>query len=131
MPAASPLALPRAPCIMNHSRSGDGSRFQLILGTTFLAVARAGLIFACLAGTDMSAMAQETPPAAARKLDFSRDIRPILANHCWSCHGPDEKHRKAALRLDLADGSRAKLESGFAAIVPGKSGESELVTRIE
>jgi cytochrome c553 len=89
-----------------------------------------GLIVAGLAGIPVSAKADEAP-AAPRKLDFSREIRPILANHCWSCHGPDEKHRKAGLRLDLADGSRAKLESGLAAIVPGKSDESELVARIE
>jgi hypothetical protein len=69
--------------------------------------------------------------APARKLDFTREIRPILANHCWSCHGPDEKQRKAGLRLDLPEPSRAKLESGFAAIVPGKPDESELVARIE
>src|SRR5262245_16352841 len=69
--------------------------------------------------------------APARKLDFTREIRPILTNHCWSCHGPDEKQRKAGLRLDLTEPSRAKLESGFAAIVPGKSGESEVVARIE
>ncbi|MGE5191372.1 MAG: DUF1553 domain-containing protein [Deltaproteobacteria bacterium] len=76
------------------------------------------------------ARADEAAPTA-RRLDFTREIRPILANHCWSCHGPDEQHRKAGLRLDLAEGSRARLESGFAAIVPGKSRESELVTRIE
>src|SRR5579859_8131305 len=76
-----------------------------------------------------SAGADKAAPAA-QKIDFTREIRPILANHCWNCHGPDEKQRKAGLRLDLVESSRTKLESGFAAIVPGNPDESELVARI-
>lgn len=74
--------------------------------------------------------AADPPAAPHRKVDFQREIRPILANHCWSCHGPDEQQRKAGLRLDLVEGSRAKLESGFTAIVPGKPDASELLARI-
>lgn len=95
---------------------------------------RAGLIalaLAFLAGNLLETRAAETPPAPGRKVDFNREIRPILSNHCWSCHGPDEQHRKAGLRLDVADAARAKLESGLAAIVSGKPGESELIARIE
>ncbi|MGE5190891.1 MAG: c-type cytochrome domain-containing protein [Deltaproteobacteria bacterium] len=68
--------------------------------------------------------------AQGRKIDYNRDIRPLLSNTCYKCHGPDEKERKAGLRLDTQDGAGKKLESGFAAIVPGKSGESELYARI-
>src|SRR4029079_4225555 len=68
---------------------------------------------------------------AGRKVDFSREIRTIVANNCWSCHGPDEQHRKAGLRLDASDAARARLESGLFAIVPGKPGESELVARVD
>src|SRR5258708_40217247 len=90
-----------------------------------------GLIASVVAfGFTQLAVAGETPAAPSRKVDFSREIRPILANHCWSCHGPDEQHRKAGLRLDVADAAQAKLESGLAAIVAGKPGESELVARI-
>ena len=91
-----------------------------------------GLIASVVAlGFSRSAVAAEAPAAPGRKVDFSREIRPILSNHCWSCHGPDEQHRKAGLRLDVSDAARAKLESGMAAIVAGKPGESELTARIE
>ena len=68
--------------------------------------------------------------AAGRRIDYNRDIRPLLSDLCYKCHGPDGAERKAGLRLDTADGMRAKLDSGVAAIVPGKSAESELLTRI-
>ena len=67
---------------------------------------------------------------AEEKVDFNRDVRAILTKNCLACHGPDETHRKAGLRLDERDSAIAKLESGSQAIVPGKAGESELVLRI-
>ncbi|WP_020475555.1 PSD1 and planctomycete cytochrome C domain-containing protein [Zavarzinella formosa] len=62
---------------------------------------------------------------AADKVEFARDIRPILARHCQSCHGPDEAAREAGLRLDLRDQAVAKK-----AIVPGDPKASKLIARI-
>jgi hypothetical protein len=67
---------------------------------------------------------------AADAPDFVRDIRPILAEHCFACHGPDGGKRQAGLRLDRREGAVARLESGNVAIRPGHAVESELVRRI-
>ncbi len=66
--------------------------------------------------------AQPAAPAGA-KIDFNRDVRPILSNNCFQCHGPDEKTRKAKLRLDTKDGAAT-------AVVPGKPDASELIVRL-
>ncbi len=63
-------------------------------------------------------------------LDYGRQIRPILSNNCFKCHGPDEKERKGGLRLDLRSDALKPAESGAPAIVPGKPAESGLVSRV-
>ncbi|WP_437224432.1 PSD1 and planctomycete cytochrome C domain-containing protein [Planctomicrobium sp. SH661] len=60
----------------------------------------------------------------AEPVDFNREIRPLLADRCFYCHGPDEHHREADLRLDDEAAAKASV------IVPGKPDASELITRI-
>ncbi len=67
---------------------------------------------------------------AGRKIDFSREVQPILAQNCLLCHGPDATARKADLRLDTPEGAVAALEDGRRAVVPGKPEQSELIKRI-
>ncbi len=64
--------------------------------------------------------------ARADELSYNRDVRPILSDNCFACHGPDKNQRKGKLRLDERDVAIARK-----AIVPGKPGESSLVARIE
>jgi hypothetical protein len=66
------------------------------------------------------------PPRRSGKIDFNRDVRPILSDACFACHGPDKKKRKAGLRLDVRD---ATVRAG-SVIVPGKAAESELYKRL-
>jgi len=75
-------------------------------------------------------IATGTTAAFTAPPDFGREVRPILSNRCFKCHGPDEGRREAGLRLDLRDAATAALESGSRAIVPGRPSESELVARI-
>jgi hypothetical protein len=66
--------------------------------------------------------------ACAEPVDFARDIQPLFAKRCFSCHGPDT--HEAGLRLDQMAGATAALDSGSRAIVPGKTTESEILARI-
>src|SRR2546423_1474217 len=69
------------------------------------------------------------PLAEAGSIDFDRDIQPIFSDHCYQCHGPDEKARKAKLRLDTKEGA-FRVRNGKTVITPGKSNDSEIVRRI-
>ncbi len=64
-----------------------------------------------------------------RKLEFNRDIRPILSENCFHCHGQDPHHREAKLRLDDRDSATADRE-GYAVITPGQPNDSELMFRL-
>lgn len=78
----------------------------------------------------VAAICSHTPPShAAEDIDFARDIRPILSENCIYCHGPDEEHREADLRLDLKDHAFAN-KDGIAAFVAGDLEKSEAWHRI-
>jgi mono/diheme cytochrome c family protein len=64
------------------------------------------------------------------QIDFNRDIRPILADRCFACHGPDDAARKSKLRLDTEAAAKAELRRGHFAIKPGQPEQSELIHRI-
>src|SRR5262245_4201840 len=68
--------------------------------------------------------------SAKRRLEYNRDIRPILSNNCFKCHGLDEKSRKAGLRLDDRQQATTVARSGVTPIVPGNPAESELIRRV-
>ena len=68
--------------------------------------------------------------AELRPVDFQREVRPILSQNCFLCHGPDEAERKGGLRLDVRDDALKPAKSGASAIVPKRPDESELLKRI-
>src|ERR1041384_767973 len=67
--------------------------------------------------------------AQSDSVEFNRDIRPILSDHCYTCHGPDESKRRSKLRLDTEEGAKSDLGGHFA-IVPGNVAQSELIRRV-
>ena len=71
-----------------------------------------------------------TPVVWSADVDFQKSIRPILAEHCWHCHGVDESTRQGGLRLDTREGALSMGDSGRSAIVPGQPDSSELLRRV-
>jgi hypothetical protein len=101
-------------------RRHDRARRALAIAVGFGALALA-------AGSLAGPAATAAEPA---KVDFNFQVRPILSDKCFKCHGPDARNRKAGLRLDTRDGAFGTTPSGARAVVPGDLGASELYARI-
>ncbi len=100
------------------------SRLRLPVGPVrSIALAVSILVMPLVSGATW--LCGQEPP----EVDFNRDVRPILSEHCFHCHGPDEQSRATDLRLDQPDSVLEDL-GGYAAIVPGDPEESELIRRI-
>jgi mono/diheme cytochrome c family protein len=83
-------------------------------------------------GLIAAAAAAAADPSAngPARISFNHDIRPILSENCFACHGPDNANRQAGLRLDTFDLATAELDSGTRAIVPEDLDASELLARV-
>ena len=90
----------------------------------------ANLLGRMLAWTFLWAFVNPAHGAEMDKLDFNFQIRPLLSDRCFKCHGPDEKARKKKPRLDTREGMFRELADGFAVVRPGNTNKSELVRRI-
>jgi hypothetical protein len=89
-------------------------------------------ITATLSGAVLSVavLAGQTTAVRPEPVDFTTQIRPLLSDRCFRCHGPDAAKRKAELRLDVPAGALKDLDNGWAVVKPGNPQRSELIRRI-
>jgi hypothetical protein len=85
-------------------------------------------LFFCLAALIGAQILAAAPPSTS--VDFDRQIRPILSDKCFTCHGPDDKHRMAGLRFDSKDGGAYDDRGGYRVITPGDAAHSRMFERI-
>ena len=99
-------------------------------GTAWLVVFTAATWCLALPAFSATAAKPDKAPALPARIDFNRDIQPILSDKCFTCHGPDDKECKAKLRFDRAEDAIKPAKSGDFAIVPGDVAKSKLLERI-
>src|SRR5579864_2126297 len=89
------------------------------------------MLSACLcAATFANDPASASAGSSSDPVQFNRDIRPILSEHCYTCHGPDKANRKTQMRFDTEEGAFTPLASGAFAIVRGDTSKSVMLQRI-
>ncbi|HXE81018.1 MAG TPA: DUF1553 domain-containing protein, partial [Vicinamibacterales bacterium] len=91
-----------------------------------LAAPAAALLLQAACGSPRAPQVEGLPD----RVDFNAHVKPILSDRCFACHGPDDRARKADLRLDIQESALSRLPSGKRAVVPGSPRRSELVRRI-
>ena len=105
-------------------------RSPRVLGQTFLLPILGLSLFCNLELPPGCSLAAEASSAKVRKVDFNREVRPLLSKNCFACHGQDEAKRAKGLRLDRREAAVSPLKSGELAIVPGDPDASELIVRV-
>jgi len=122
-PPGCQLPPPAGYQLLSESRSSAGSWRVLVSRrrTVFIRIPTLGWLVLAAAALPLSAA---TPPVS-----FNREVRPILSNNCFFCHGTDPNHRKADRRFDTREGALADIK-GVRAVVPGRPSDSDLITRI-
>jgi hypothetical protein len=114
--------------MMNATIGGCGAFHRQFATFAFqLAQLVVAMAFWHALGPDVAAVTNET---ASSKIDFNREIRPILTENCFKCHGPDDGVRKANLRYDVREAALKPAKSGRIAIVAGSPEKSELMARV-
>ncbi|QDU89972.1 Planctomycete cytochrome C [Pirellulimonas nuda] len=97
------------------------------VGRAAMAFALAGWCFVAGAAAAEAVVHKERSPDGP---DYSTEVRPILAQRCFACHGPDEAARQGGFRLDLRDSATAPADSGETPVAPGDPGKSEILQRL-
>src|SRR5687767_439980 len=93
-----------------------------------LLLPRSSALIAPYFAVALCALAECALAATPAEINFTRDVKPILARRCFACHGPETS--EGGLRLDDPESATAELDSGMRAVVAGRPDESELVARI-